>query len=184
MSVSTLSQCVNIRKAVARNARYAGRLGVKQLPQYEHQLQTPGEPLGVTVDFGQDDHGQQFLAVELSAEVVMECQRCLQPVCLSLHSRSRLGLVPDDEGAQQLSPDYEPLVAIDDVDLWQVAGEELALALPVVAYHPDGECRMPNGDVAPYEEEKRVAASPAGGAQDNPFGVLSALLGSVESKEK
>lgn len=184
MSDSTLSQCVNIRKAIARNARYSGRLGVEQLPHYEDQLPATGMPLAVVVDFGEDDQGQQHVIVELTAEVVLECQRCLRPVSLTLRSKSRLGLVADDEQAQQLASDYEPLIAIEDVDLWQIAGEELALALPVVAYHPTGECRVPDGVTAPNEEAKGLSAAPVSGEQDNPFSVLSTLFDSGDPKEK
>lgn len=175
MSQGPLPQRVNIRKAVTRRAHYHGVLGSEQLPRFADVLTVDGV-MAVSVDFGEDDEGQQYLDVDLRGEAVQQCQRCLQPMRSSIASRSRLGLVASDEQAALLPRHYEPWIALDEVDLWDVAAEELALALPVVAYHDEEGCR------APAHEE----GTPAGGPTraDNPFNVLSTLLDSGDTKEK
>lgn len=190
MSAATLPQHVNIRKAVTRGAKYSGSLGAEQLPQFAALFDPANPELELVAEFGEDEEGQQYIEVAMQAKVVQECQRCLQPVVLELAGETQLGLVPADEQARQLAPRYEPWLAVDEVDLWELAGEELALALPVVAYHREGECRPP-GDVGSAQvsalgagplEEKQQALT--GGSRDNPFSVLSTLLDSGDAKEK
>jgi uncharacterized protein len=187
MSAAPLPQRVNIRKAVTRGAKYAGRLGAAQLPQFASLLDPVKPDIGLQAEFGEDEEGQQYIVVAMQATVVQECQRCLQPVLLELAGESRLGLVPGDEQARHLPPRYEPWLAVDEVDLWELAGEELALALPVVAYHPEGDCSPPgdvemNSAVTGLPEDKQQALT--GGSRDNPFSVLSTLLDSGDAKEK
>lgn len=177
MSDSTLPHRVNIRKAVTRSARYAGCLGVEQLPLFSSQLNAAGAPVKVAVEFGEDEESQQWVAVSIEAPVVLECQRCLGPVHQVLRGESRLGLVQTDEQAAALCEAYEPLIAIDEVDLWEVASEELALALPVVAYHPEGECAAPG---AGNNDDVTDAAQ----GSDSPFSKLASLLDSSAGEEK
>jgi uncharacterized protein len=177
MSAGPLPNRVNIRKAVTRSARYSGVLSVEQLPQFSSVLDPVQPCIEVVVQFGEDEEGQQYAEVSMDASVTLECQRCLGPVALSLTGRSKLGLVHSDEQGRQLSSGYEPLIAVDEVDLWEVASEELALALPVVAYHPEGECRPPG---EPQIEQRELATE----GKENPFSVLSALLDGNDLKEK
>lgn len=182
MLTAPLPNRVNIRKAVTRSARYAGALGAEQIPQFRDLLVPEAPTIDVVVEFGENDEGQQFAAVEMQGRVVLECQRCLKPVVCEIQGNSRLGIVPGDEQAKQLSAGLEPLIAIDEVDLWAVAEEELALALPVVAYHPDGECEPPKSDRRERSESEETGST--GQAAENPFSVLSSLLDSDGTKEK
>lgn len=182
MSAAPLPNHVNIRKAVTRSASYCGWLGSEQLPQFAQLLDPAESRVNVSVEFGSDEEGQQLAVVEMHATVVLECQRCLQPVHCELKANSRLGLVQGDEQAQQLPAGLEPLIAVDEVDLWELAGEELALALPVVAYHPEGDCEPPKSDRADRSNNEERGSTEQ--EPENPFSVLSTLLDSVDTKEK
>lgn len=183
MSDGPLPKRVNIRKAVTRKASYSGQLSAAELPEYESCLQGLDSPVALQAEFGEDEEDQQFIAVSLRARVILECQRCLEPVEVALESKSRLALVPGDEQARHISAGYEPLIAVDEVDLWQIGSEELALAMPVVAYHPSGECSVPAGAQTKMVDEGQVP-EPETGESDNPFSVLSSLLGSDDVQEK
>jgi len=174
MSGPPLPHAVSLRKAVTREALYSGVLGGAELPQFASML---GEdrPLSLDVQFGRDEEDRQIARVTLRGDVTLECQRCLGAVTRHVDSESVLGLVLTDAQAQALPRHYEPWIVDDDVDLWAVAAEELALALPVVAYHDAGECRAPLHEAAPAPEAQGVA--------DNPFGVLSSLLDGEDAKE-
>jgi uncharacterized protein len=152
------------------------------LPQLAAFLDPANPIVEISVEFGENEEGRQFAAVDMEARVVLECQRCLQPVHCKLKTSSRLGLVPDDEQALQLPAGLEPLIAVDEVDLWELAGEELALALPVVAYHPEGECEPPKSDRPDRSDNEERDSTEQ--ASENPFSVLSALLDSGDTKEK
>ncbi|MEM1190724.1 MAG: YceD family protein [Pseudomonadota bacterium] len=168
MSGTPLSRRVTVRKAVTRDARYEGVLGAAQIPQFEDILHGE-DALAISAEFSRDDEERPILRVGMRARVVLECQRCLGSFERLLESRSVLALVLTDEQAQALPRDYEPWLVDDEVDLWAVAAEELALALPAVAYHPPGECEMPaHATQAPEEDAEREAS---------PFGILAELLG-------
>lgn len=179
MSADPLPQSVNIRKAVIRKARYQGFLGARELPQFEAMLASDEHALEFTVQFDVDEADRQFIAVTMVAKVNLECQRCLGRTSKVLESFSKLALIHSDEQSGQLSAEYEPLIAIDDVDLWEIAAEELALALPVVAYHPQDECKAPTGQAAAAEDNEGIPVM-----EESPFSVLSSLLTSDDTEEK
>ena len=175
MSDGPLPQCVNIRKAVTRCALYEGALEAEKLSQINDLVLGPAG-LFVRVQFGTDEEDRQIVDLAISAQVEVVCQRCLNPMSLPIQSKSRLALVMTDEQAQSLPKDYEPWIGVEEVDLWAMAEEELALALPVVAYHDPGECRAP--------PNRAAQESPAGaGDTQNPFDVLSTLLGTEDRQE-
>ena len=142
MSAPPLPQRVSVRKAVTRNAHYEGSLGAAEMPRFRDLL-VAGNGVRMSVDFGRDEQDRQVAEVAIEAAVELQCQRCLQRFRHRLSGSSRLGLVLTDEQAQALPRDLEPWIAQDDIDLWEVASEELALALPAVAYHPEGQCSPP-----------------------------------------
>jgi len=170
MSEGVLPQRVNTRKAVGREATYEGSLGVAQLPDFAGSVCASGEaPVHARLHFSRDDDGRAVLDVALRARVRLECQRCLGWFTRELRSDSRLALVAGDDQARQLPSGYEPLISGESTDLWSVVAEELALAIPVVAYHPDGECSLAvtSSGGEPGTE---------GAERTRPFEVLSALL--------
>jgi uncharacterized protein len=177
MSATPLPQSVVVRKAVTRDARYEGFLGGEELPQFSQLLVGP-DAVHVVLQFGRDEEGRQVLEVSLQVAAELECQRCLASFTAKLESESRLALVLTDEQACALPRNYEPWLVEEEIDLWAVAGEELALALPAVAYHPAGQCEAPDHGAGAPETESRDD-----GPDDNPFGVLSTLLGGGDAKE-
>ena len=175
MSAPPLPQRVSVRKAVTRNAHYEGSLGAAEMPRFRDLL-VAGNGVRMSVDFGRDEQDRQVAEVAIEAAVELQCQRCLQRFRHRLSGSSRLGLVLTDEQAQALPRDLEPWIAQDDIDLWEVASEELALALPAVAYHPEGQCSPPAHGSGTTADDETTA--------EKPFGVLSSLLAGGDGKEK
>lgn len=174
MSEGPLPHTVNTRKAVALEAHYKGSLSAAELPQLRDVLPADSPaPVAAEMRFHRDDEGRQRVSVALDATVTLVCQRCLEAFTSQVDSRSELAICRTDEEARALPASLEPLLAVEETDLWRVAEEELALALPVVAYHPDGECA-----VAKVPEEPQAPSDDgiAGDESSNPFDVLSDLL--------
>jgi uncharacterized protein len=184
MSEGPLPHTVITRKAVTREARYSGVLGAAELPQLKDVLGAADTaPVSAEMRFFRDEEERQVVAVKLHARVRLECQRCLEMFDTDIASESELAIVRSDEEAQALPARYEPLIALEEADLWRIVEEELALALPVVAYHPAGECAVAPvpGEAALPEESagggaRRERGESAGEERPNPFGVLSSLL--------
>jgi uncharacterized protein len=109
--------------------------------------------------------------LQLQAEVVLECQRCLRPVRRTLESESRLAFVVQDDAP--LPADHEPVVGDPRrVDLAGLVEDELLLAVPLIAKHAPGEeCGLP-------AQAGTRASEPAPAAQEmrRPFAGLKDLM--------
>lgn len=129
----------------------------------------------------------------LSTCVTLECQRCLEAVQQPLAAEFVWGLVSTEEAAINLPREYEPVYLNNDrLDLLAVLEDEVILALPLVAYHPEGECEIPQH----YQADKQAnllseaaglsqAASNQAGSneQDNPFKVLAGLRETLKDQQ-
>ena len=72
----------------------------------------------------------------------LECQRCLKPLDLELHSEFRISFTDGDEGSgrAELSAGYEPLESGKRVGLTTIVEDEILLALPDFPMHPPEAC--------------------------------------------
>ncbi len=177
MLTEPLPSTLDIRKAAARGVSISGAVKAVDLPRFLPLLAAESAAIDAFLECSRDEENRYLVQVTATAEVSVECQRCLETFGETLQGSSRLALVYSDEQAAQLPREYEPLIAVDEVDLWEVAAEELALALPVVAYHANGECSIPREVQAPPEE-----GAAGDGSVKSPFSVLSALLDGEDAK--
>jgi uncharacterized protein len=92
-----------------------------------------------------DAMGRPALAVELDGTVTLECQRCLGPVEWPIVQRTELLLARDEAEAARLDSqsESEVLIAAASLDTRTLVEDELVLALPFVARHPEGSCAPP-----------------------------------------
>lgn len=109
-----------------------------------------------------------WLELQGSAEVPLECQRCLQPMTERLQVQRRFRFVRSEDEAARLDEesDDDVLALPARLDLQALLEDELILALPIVPRH--GTCPEPlplPADDAPGDE----APAP------NPFAALAAL---------
>jgi uncharacterized protein len=108
----------------------------------------------------------------VSAQATLECQRCLEPVELTLDAQVNLAIVWSEDDAKQLPDDLEPwVVTQEQADLYEILEEELLLALPLVPVH-EHNC-LDAGVLAKLSEP-----APVPNKTNNPFQVLSTLKGS------
>lgn len=109
--------------------------------------------------------------LQLQADVVLQCQRCLRPVRRALESESRLAFVAQADAP--LPTDHEPVVGDPcRVDLATLVEDELLLAVPLIAKHAPGEeCGLP-------AQAGTRASEPAPAAQEmrRPFAGLKDLM--------
>ncbi|MBK9615904.1 MAG: DUF177 domain-containing protein [Uliginosibacterium sp.] len=135
-----------------RGSSLGGELDACSLPRLAESLCDVGAEQGVRYTlsgFVRDD--KFFLDVKASANLTMQCQRCLGNVSCLVEADSRLLLVPrneelPDEGLEE--DDFDPIHAGHDLDVSGTIEEELLLALPLAPTHEN--CSMPaaqeNGD--------------------------------------
>lgn len=88
-----------------------------------------------------------FLVLQLEAEVVLSCQRCLGDVTCPVESQAQFLLVcegdelPDEDLTED---DFDPIHANRNLDVLVLVEDELLLSLPLAPMHE--ECMMPTGE--------------------------------------
>ena len=147
------------------------RLALSLLPS------APGEPPPPPVTWRAEGTQRQvsggepelWLALQANAQVVLECQRCLQPLMLPLAVDRRFRFVPGEDEAARIDEDSDDdvLALPTSLNLPDFIEDELILALPLVPRHET--CPQPL---------VMSAADPEALAEDDephPFAALAAL---------
>jgi uncharacterized protein len=96
-------------------------------------------------------------------EVLLTCQRCLQPVATQVDGEFHLAVVVSPTEERRLPEGLEPLDCGEGpVPVAQLVEDEILLGLPLVPSHPDSGCSR---ETARWKDQ-------ADAATDNPFSVL------------
>ena len=78
----------------------------------------------VSLQFGVAETKHRVVTGQYNSRVVMQCQRCLEPVELHLTGAISLAMVWSEDDAKQLPSEYEPwVVAQDQADLYEIIEE-------------------------------------------------------------
>jgi uncharacterized protein len=123
--------------------------------------------LEVLLELGRDEDGTHYLVGSVKGRLVLQCQRCLEPMDYPLDAAFRLGLVHGEEQMQRLTDRYEPLLITGEpASLADVITDEVLLALPITALHSGmSGCQPPAAD----------NQTQAGSRRESPFAVLAQL---------
>jgi uncharacterized protein len=137
-----LPRRIDPRKLTAQGATLSGCIPTAQLQRLMAAVLDADAGVEVTLDFGRDAQGNAVVEGEFTLDADLRCQRCLGVVRQRLSSGCRLGIVWDDQQARQLPRDLEPWVVPEqDADLFELAEDEVLLALPIVPRHDADACR-------------------------------------------
>lgn len=152
-----------------------GHVALAEMKRLTESLQDSEGDVRVSLEFGIDEEGIRNVRGHIQAEVVLECQRCLEPMRYAIDSEFALGMVRSTTEAETLPSHYEPLVLDGDpLFLRDVLEDELLLALPIVARHAQDECsvKLEQAD-APAEQERPDTDTGPDEKEKNPFSVLA-----------
>ena len=144
-----------------------GRIELARLTRALALLESSDGELEVELQLGRDEDGTHFLAGSIRGNLILLCQRCLEPMDYPLDVDFRLGLVHAQEQMQRLSERYEPLLISEEpASLAEIITDEVLLALPIVPVHSGvNTCRMPATGGQATDGERR----------EHPFAVLAQL---------
>ncbi len=116
----------------------AGRVPISALPRVAQSvLETEGE-LVFTLEGYRNQDGKRFLLLKASVELVLCCQRCLEPMSHSVLIDSRLWLVPKGQLIPDEELDFDEFDAIEvdaQLDVLQLLEDECLLTLPMAPRH-------------------------------------------------
>ncbi len=148
-----------------------GVLRLDDMPRLRACLKDTQGEVQFDLRFERDAERRARLSGHISAELSLECQRCLEVVRLPLEVEVALAFVEVIEQAGLLPEALDPcLVEEGSVLFRDLIEDELLLMLPQVPMHEPGACST---DTADSLDEPPVESdtSPA----ENPFAVLAGL---------
>lgn len=155
-------------RLASRGQTLAGRIALGSLPRLAPSLAVPGEA-EYRLAFHLDSERRAVVSGEVSAELTVQCQRCLEPMVIAVDSRFELAFVRGLDEAARLPAAYEPALAEDGrVRPADLVEDELLLALPPVPLHEAGRCGA-RAEASVSDDQ------PGPTSETNPFAVLAAL---------
>lgn len=209
MSSQLLPSHVSLRKSVNSRARYVVKIPLAMLSRVSNAAVSVGEiqpeladsinAFSVVLAFNVGENGKPVVQVSVKGCVLLECQRCLQPVQQEVSISSLLTVVKHDEEAKNRLSEVEPLIVNDDsLDIHALLEDEILLSLPIVPMHkfiadPKGDAKAGINDfnvcrpaviIQPSDNvlsnalpDAKMQMEPSAKTDnDNPFAVLAGLL--------
>jgi len=161
-----LPQQIDVRRFAELGRRLEGDISLQDCPRLSQAVKAGEGPISVALDFEKQSGGRSVVSGSIRGRIVLDCQRCLEPVSIDLQCDVLLGIVDSETEAELLPDDLEPLVAGDEVNLIELIEDEMLLALPIVPVHD--QCDPP----AVLSGEGHDTGLPE---RENPFAVLASL---------
>ncbi|MCC5856827.1 MAG: DUF177 domain-containing protein [Ectothiorhodospiraceae bacterium] len=172
MTARPLPVTIDVLKLVDRGQELAGSLALRRMPRLCEALVDDAGEAHLVLVFERDQARRATVTGSVRASVALACQRCLQPMPLTLEARVALAVCLSEEEAAALPDDYDPLLLEETPQrLAELVEDELILALPALARHED------TPDCEPVSVTIGASAVEQGGEgrRPNPFAVLDVL---------
>ena len=151
-----------------------------QLTRLREMLASDEGHIEARCEFHRDEESRFVVEVTVDAQVAVTCQRCLEPMPLTIASRTRLAIVGDDNAARQLPSTLDPWIVEGETgDLLALIEDDLILEIPAVAYHEADDC---NKLMDAYRQPRDGGTSRE--QAQNPFKVLEQLKSGATQQEK
>jgi uncharacterized protein len=143
-----LPEFIDPFQLVERRQLLKGAISLEKMQRLASLLAQNDGDAELEIRFDRDEAGLPYAQGTLKTVVQMVCQRCLSAMALKIETEFNLGVVSSLKNARALPDNYEPLVADEvPISLTELIEDEILLALPVVAIHPDGQCARSTGKV-------------------------------------
>lgn len=128
------------------------------------------------------DRGAPAADVTLEADVTLVCQRCMQPLVMTVGSQARVYFPRGEAEADRLPAELETMLAPEGrLRLADIVAEDLLLALPLSPRHEDeAQCEQALQWRIRQDEQER-------GEDDEvrrPFAALAELMGRVPRRDE
>ena len=142
----------------------AGELPLALFDRIQEFLFERAGSLRIELDFGKDGRWA-VVTGRVEADLVLQCQLCLDPLPWRVRLQVSLGVAASLEEADRLPESYEPLLFDGGAPLrlLDLVQDELGLAIPPIPQHADCGAAAHAGALAET------------GQRENPFAVLAQL---------
>jgi uncharacterized protein len=158
-----LPETANFLRQVEYKRVLEGVYPLAKLSRLSEQMLNATGNVAAKLEFG-NSVGFACLKGSVSARVLLECQRCLQPVKFELSGQFKLALISNEDEQDLLPEEFEPyLLEGDEQSIIDLVEDELLLCLPMVSVHEEA-CSdymlTKNEQVKQVIEKEKEAAHP------------------------
>lgn len=151
----------------------SGQLAISRLPRLAKEVEQADGEVAFELDF-YVGHRKACAKGWVTASLILQCQRCMQPMTVTVETQLRVAFVLGPDEAEQLPEDLDPMLLDDDgkLHLFDLIEDELLLAMPQVSSHEEADCSLKLSSVSPEipDKEKIIAEQ-----SENPFAALAAF---------
>ena len=148
MSIDPFPEHVTARKLCDRNRTINSSIPLGKLLRLSEYLVDTQAQVEVCLSFDRDESGTCCLSGNLTAAVRLQCQRCLEPVTVSLDATLAIKLAQSEPEARKIADQSaNTLDKLDvvickegELNLLSVIEDELIMSLPIVAAHASDQC--------------------------------------------
>ena len=128
-------------RAAEGEVSIAGQLAFSRMKRLLEVVNNREGSAEVSLNFAVDGQGIPCVEGRVRAEVLLTCQRCLEPMQFAVDVDVHLGIVAGEDAEQRLPERYEPLLMRgEQLLIAETVEDEIFLALPSVPRHDPAEC--------------------------------------------
>jgi len=167
-----LPKMIDLRRIADQDSEYQTSMQASLLPRLTEAVDSIDEEIAVNLRFFRNEQGRLCVKGEVSTRAGMRCQRCLKTSEQSLLASIDMVVVFSDDQAKSLPKELDAWVVEGTANLHALIEDELLLAMPIVAYHPDADCSIP--------DEYAALNNTAGIERQSPFEKLKDLTGKAD----
>ena len=145
---SVEARAIDPARFAREKARVTGVLAVAQLPRLADLLFGREGVVSYAVEGDTSAKGQPVLRINLTADLAVSCQRCLERLPLHLDVRRDLVLVAAVADLDPLEDEDDGTDAIANagsLDLHDLLEQEIVLSVPMAPRHPEDACGIQPG---------------------------------------
>jgi len=164
---STLPDLLDAWRAVDSRSVFAGRLPLSSLLRLRPLLLDSAGDVAFRLAFSRDEEQRAVLYGEVTANLSLRCQRCLEALNHRVDGKIALALVKGLDEERRLPEQYDPLLVSERlIRPRDLVEDELLLGLPHIPMHDPEACGKNVRQMAEDQEQAQKA---------NPFAVLAEL---------
>ena len=122
---------------------YDGKVPLAELPRLAPLLTSTEGEAAFVLAFEVDADRRPVVRVKVSANLALQCQRCLGTLHQVVDAESRLVVVAGPDEAERLPDDVDPLLVSEGrLELRSLIEDELILAIPAAPSHSPADCAV------------------------------------------
>ncbi len=139
----SLPHRIEPRKLAEHAETLQGKLLLKEMSRLAPSLASADGEVEIELSFGVDSGKIPFLQGQVKAQLILQCQRCLEPYTYEIMAPFLLGMIQKEQEAAKLPERYDPLIipADGEMVLSDIIEDELIIDLPIVPMHDPKVCK-------------------------------------------